>query len=81
MDYQGKLEQDKELCLRTSMTVVNIISLLEFCLKNAHFLFQGTYYEQLKGAAVGSPINPIVANQFMEDFEIKVHSTEANHQG
>ena len=33
------LEDNKELQQRTSMTVNNIICLLEFCLKNTYFLF------------------------------------------
>ena len=69
------LEEDKELQQRTSMTVSNIICLLEFCMKNTYFLFQSRYYEQLLGAAMGSPISPMVANLYMEDFEIKALST------
>ena len=33
------LENDKELQQRTSMSVQHIIMLLEFCLKNTHFVF------------------------------------------
>ena len=65
------LEEDKELHLRTTMTVKHICCLLEFCLKNTYFLFQSRYYEQTEGAAMGSPINPIVANLFMEDLEVQ----------
>ena len=32
-------------------------------------MFQGQYYQHMKGAAMGSPLNPIVANIFMENFE------------
>ena len=32
-------------------------------------------YEQVKGAAMGSPISPIVANLFMEDLETKALTT------
>ena len=45
--------------------------LLEFCLKSTYFSYQGQHYQQLEGAAMGSPISPIVANLFMEDFEQK----------
>ena len=40
-------------------------------MKTTYFQFQGSFFEQLQGAAMGSPISPIVANLFMEDFEIK----------
>ena len=55
---------------RTTMSIKHIISLLEFCLRSTYFLFQGQYYEQLEGAAMGSPLSPIVAYIFMEKFEI-----------
>ena len=65
------LEQDKDLHQRTNMTVNHTCCLLEFCLKNTYFQYKGRYYEQTEGAAMGSPISPIVANPFMEDFEVQ----------
>ena len=47
----------------------------EFCLKNTYFSFQDQFYEQVEGAAMGSPVNPIVANLFMEYLEQKALST------
>ena len=70
-----KLEMDQELHLRTTMKVEHVTSLLEFCLKTTYFQFQGRFYEQLHGAAMGSPISPIVANLYMEDFETKAISS------
>ena len=57
------------------MSVNNITCLLEFCLKSTYFTYQGKYYEQLEGAAMGSPISPIVTNLYMENFEEKAIST------
>ena len=72
-----KLEPDQAVHIETTMKVEQIISLLEFCLKITHFQFQGRFFEQLQGAAMGSPISPIVANLHMEDFEIKaINSAE-----
>ena len=66
-----RLQQDTTLPQRTSMSTPQIISLLEFCLTHTYFLFQGKYYEQVQGAAMGSPISPLIANIFMEEFDIK----------
>ena len=38
-------------------------------LTSTFFSFQGEFYEQTCGVAMGSPLSPIVANLFMEDFE------------
>ena len=64
-----RLTEEKDLQTRTSMTIKHIISLLEFCLNSTSFVFQGQYYQQMEGAAMGSPLSPIVANIFMEQFE------------
>ena len=65
------LEQDHELQHGTSMSVENIICLLEFCINSTYFMFHGKYFEQLEGAAMGSPISPIVANLYMESLEVE----------
>ena len=57
------------------MEVSDIILLLEFCLKNTYFSFQDQFYEQVEGAAMGSPVIPIVANLYMEYLEQKALST------
>ena len=71
----GKLQQDKTLHNRTPLSTHNNMSLLQFCLKSTFFTFQGKYYEQVQGAAMGSPLSPMVANLFMEDFKARVLSS------
>ena len=70
-----KLQLDPLLPQKTNMSMQQIVTLLEFCLKNTYFLFQGKYYKQLHGAAMGSPISPLIANLFMEEFEVKALSS------
>ena len=71
------LEDDHELQHRTSITVQHITCLLEFCLNNTCFIFQGRFHEPTEGAAMGSPLSPIIANLYMEAFEKQaiIHST------
>ena len=71
----NKLQEDTDLHNRTNMTTHNIIELLDFCLNNTYFTFQGVFYQQTKGAAMGPPVSPIVANIFMEAFESRALST------
>ena len=65
------LEKDHTLKKRTVLTVSVIILLLEFCLKNTYFSFQGQFYEQVEGSAMGSPASHIVANLYMEYLRTK----------
>ena len=65
------LDKDTTLKERTVMEVSDIILLLEFCLKNTYLSFQDQFYEQVEGAAMGSPVSPIVANLYMEYLETK----------
>ena len=36
--------------------------LLEFATKKSHFIFDGKYYDQIDGVAMGSPLGPVLAN-------------------
>ena len=43
--------------------------LLIICTQESHFQFNGKYYEQIDGVAMGSPLGPLFANIFMDEFE------------
>ena len=75
------LVKDPTLKDRTVIGIDDIILLLEFCLKNTYFSFQGQFFEQVEGVAMGSPVSPIVANLYMEYFEQKALSTAPHSPG
>ena len=66
-----RLEEDTVLNQRTSLSIDDIICLQEFCITSTYFSFQGKFYEQVEGTAMGSPLSPIVANIYMENFEVE----------
>ena len=70
-----KLEEDLTLSERTPLAPDDIVKLLGLCLKCTYFLFQGEYYLQIHGAAMGSPVSPIVCNLYMEYFEQRALAT------
>ena len=72
------LKEDAGLQNRTTMSIKHIMDLLAFCLRSTYFTYQGKYYEQVEGTAMGSPISPIVANLYMENFEVRALSTSPN---
>ncbi|XP_042202441.1 uncharacterized protein LOC121852537, partial [Callorhinchus milii] len=43
--------------------------LVRHCLTNTYFTWNGTFYKQIEGTPMGSPLSPVVANIFMEKFE------------
>ncbi|CAG4951020.1 unnamed protein product [Parnassius apollo] len=45
--------------------------LLKHCLTSGYLLWKEEFYKQVDGVAMGSPVSPIVADIFMEDFEEK----------
>ena len=73
-----RLHADDTLTSRTELTIPQIVELLDFCLNTTYFIYDGTYYQQTHGAAMGPPISPLVANCYMEQFE-KVAISTAPH--
>ena len=72
------LENDTSWKQRTNLEAQDILQLLELCLNTTYFIYQNEFYQQKQGAAMGSPISPIIANLFMEDFERTAIRTAKN---
>ena len=63
------LLEDESLEDRTVLSADVIADLLNVCLRSTHFCYKDKFYEQVEGAAMGSPVSAIVANLYMEYFE------------
>ena len=68
-----RLEEDNTLIERTPIPAKEIHTLAEICLKSTYFQYCDEFYEQIEGAAMGSPLSPIIANlyMYMEHFKQK----------
>ena len=62
---KDRLNQDTTLKDRRELSVNQIITLLEICLNTTYLIYDGVFYKQKKGAAMGSP----VSNLYMEHCE------------
>jgi hypothetical protein len=47
----------------------DILTLFCHILTSSYFSYTGQFYEQIDGVAMGSPLSPVIANFYMEDFE------------
>ena len=59
----------KLLCTIKHASKVELKKLFEFATSGTYFLFQGTFYDQIDGVAMGSPLGPVLANLFMSYYE------------
>ena len=71
----NRLRYDDSLWQRTSLPLEDITDLLSFCLNTTQFEFEGTYYKQVFGTAMGSPVSAVIANLVMEDIEHRALTT------
>ena len=60
-----KLDDDPKLQDRTPLSRERILELPSFCLNTTYFPNRGVIYKQKHGAAMGSPVSPIIANLYM----------------
>ena len=65
----GLLVNDTSLSNRTKLSPQQVTDLLSVCLKTTYFKHNATFNSVCEGAAMGSPVSPIIANLFMENFE------------
>ena len=64
-----RLLEDEELEERTPLSPDRIAELIRLCLKSTYFSYDGEFYEQREGAAMGFLVSTVVANLYMEFFE------------
>ena len=65
--------------VQVNMDRALLLKLLEICVYDVQFLFNGTYYNQIDGVAMGSPLGPILANIFVGHIEKQIFNT--NNEG
>ena len=66
-----RLQEEITLPNRTPL-LDDVIGVLDKCLKGTYFLYKGEYYLPIHGAAMGSPVSPIVCK--FQVFKFLFHS-------
>ena len=72
---EEKLTSDQPLPERTNIPAP-LEELGELCLQSSYFQFQDSFYEQVDGTAMGSPLLPAAANLYMESLKEAAISSE-----
>lgn len=62
-------QQLHEKQINVGIPEVSLKELLLKCTMNVHFVFNNTYYRQIDGIAMGSPLGPILADFFLAKLE------------
>ncbi|XP_077986089.1 uncharacterized protein LOC144440576 [Glandiceps talaboti] len=70
-----RLQEDTTLNQRTSLSPSQVVKLLSVCLKCTYFVYDCVFFQQIHGAAMGSPVSPIVCNLYMEQLELRAIET------
>ena len=65
----GCLQDDNTFEAWTSLSADKIIPLQCLCLSSTFLSFQGSYYKQVFGTAMASPVSVVMANKVMECVE------------
>ncbi|KAI5631461.1 reverse transcriptase (RNA-dependent DNA polymerase) domain-containing protein [Phthorimaea operculella] len=65
---------DETLCNSSleAQEVIDLEAILRICLEQNYFLWEGKTYKQIDGLAMGSPLSPLCADIYMDDFEKSV---------
>ncbi len=70
------IQNDSHFKDKTDLSVENFMSLLSLCLRSSDFSFRDTFYRQIFGCPMGSPISMTIANMVMEDLERRIFATD-----
>ena len=72
------LENDENPPDRTPLSLKNVLDFLELLLRTTFFIFNGTYYQQTEGVAMGGPPSSIVAEIYMQATEMTALTTTSH---
>jgi hypothetical protein len=64
-----KIPVEDSLSLLSHHFTDDILALFKLVLTSTYICFNSQYFEQTDGVAMGSPLSPVTANFYMENFE------------
>ena len=76
---RDRLAADPTLKDRTDLTPDQLHDLLLTCVNSCSFRWRDKFFEQSAGTSMGSPISPVLADMFMEEFE-QLAITTSDHK-
>ena len=74
------LKNDSNFSNKTNIPVKNFLDLVTLVLTKTWYLFDGSFYSQINGVAMGSPASSVVAEIYMQARETTAITTSSNPQ-
>ena len=65
----SRLNTSRKVYPDLNLSTNELKNLFHFATSRTHFLFKGSFYDQIDGVAMGSPLAPVLANLFMGHHE------------
>ena len=65
---KSKLENNQEFISNCKIPIEDLIELINFCMVNTSFSFDGKFYTQKSGAPMGSNLSPIIAEALVSSI-------------
>jgi len=66
-----KFRVEESLTLLSQHFNDDILALYKHVITSTYFCLDGQFYEQTEGVSMGSPLSPVIANFYMENFEMR----------
>ena len=69
LEYEAIERRWQQIHNKINTTCTEFLKVIKFIINNNYFQFNGNFYRQTFGSAMGNPLSPILSNIVMEDLE------------
>ena len=75
LEFLHRKHIEGNMPLPAGYDIDGLLKLIRLCVKSTFFTFNGKFYKQKQGVAMGNPLAPVVAGLYMEFYESELRYT------